>query len=146
MTAHDSPAFSTNSIVIVGFSIYRSACRRNREGDATTTTVWRRESMSILRRAGVVVGAAALALLLTSAPAFAGTGSTNPASPVPVLTTINDATGSESIPLSVHWTGLGTSGAPFILVCKKTVADPTFDYLADCAALTEYAGNPSDNP
>jgi len=101
--------------------------------------------MHILKRSSAVLGAAVAVLVVSASPAFAGTGTINPASPIPVISAITNNTASETIPLTVSWSGLSTGGAPFILACKKSITDPTYDYLSDCAFITEYAGNPSDN-
>jgi len=97
-----------------------------------------------VQKAGTAVRVIALMALLGAfaasfaAPAGAlGTVTVNP-NPVSFTTTQTEATAT------VNWTGQKPNQLMFISICKKTIADPTFNAALDCSALSEL--NPNGTP
>jgi hypothetical protein len=93
------------------------------------------------RKARIAMRIVALMALLGAfaasfaAPAGAlGTVTVNP-NPVSFTTTQTEATAT------VNWTGQKPNQLMFISICKKTVADPTFNAALDCSALSELNPN-----
>ena len=92
-------------------------------------------------KAGIAVRIVALMALLGAfvasfaAPAGAlGTVTVNP-NPVSFTTNQTEATAT------VNWTGQKPNQLMFISICKKTIADPTFNAALDCSALSELNPN-----
>lgn len=95
-------------------------------------------------KAGIAVRIVALMALLGAfaasfaAPAGAlGTVTVNP-NPVSFTTNQTEATAT------VNWSGQKPNQLMFISICKKTIADPTFNAALDCSALSEL--NPNGTP
>ena len=83
---------------------------------------------------------AGLLLVMGTAVAIAvpaGAASTTNVTPNPVTVTPDQTTAN----VTVNWTGLASKTLVFVDVCKKSIADPTFDVSADCGAYSGITPN-----